>query len=47
MKANDARRLKKLAVENGRLKRQLVGAGLDKVMLEELAEGDFCPEPPP
>jgi transposase len=41
MKANDARRLKELEVENGRLKRLLAEAELDKAMLKELAEGNF------
>lgn len=41
MKANDAKRLKDLEVQNGRLKRLLVEAELDKAMLKELAEGDF------
>jgi putative transposase len=41
MKANEARRLKELEVENGRLKRLLAEAELDKAMLKELAEGNF------
>jgi putative transposase len=41
MKANDAKRLKELEVENGRLKRLLADAELDKAMLKELAEGNF------
>ncbi len=41
MKANDAKRLKQLEVENGRLKRLLAEAELDKAMLKELAEGNF------
>jgi putative transposase len=41
MKANDAKRLKELEIENGRLKRLLAEAELDKAMLKELAEGNF------
>ena len=41
MKANDAKRLKELEVENVRLKRLLADAELDKAMLKELAEGNF------
>jgi transposase-like protein len=41
MKANDAKRLKELEVENSRLKRLLADAELDKAMLKELAEGNF------
>ena len=41
MKANDAKRLKELEVENGRLKRLFADAELDKAMLKELAEGNF------
>jgi transposase-like protein len=41
MKANDAKRLKELEVENGRLKKLLAEAELDKAMLKELAEGNF------
>jgi putative transposase len=41
MKASDAKRLKELEVENGRLKRLLADAELDKAMLKELAEGNF------
>jgi putative transposase len=41
MKANDAKRLKELEVENARLKRLLADAELDKAMLKELAEGNF------
>ena len=43
MKANQARRLKELEVENGRLKKLLAEAEFDKAMLKELAEGNFCP----
>ena len=41
MKADDAKRLKELERENGRLKRLLADAELDKLMLKELAEGNF------
>ena len=41
MKANDAKRLKELEIENTRLKRLLADAELDKAMLKELAEGNF------
>lgn len=39
MKANDAKRLKELEVENARLKKLLAEAELDKAMLKEIAEG--------
>jgi putative transposase len=41
MKASDAKRLKELEVENTRLKKLLAEAELDKVMLKEIAEGNF------
>ena len=41
MKANDAKRLKELEIENARLKRLLADAELDKAMLKELAEGNL------
>src|ERR1700677_2540962 len=41
MKANDAKRLKELEVENARLKRLLADAELDKAMFKEIAEGKF------
>jgi hypothetical protein len=41
MKAPEARRLRELEIENGRLKRLLAEAELDKSMLKELAEGNF------
>jgi len=41
MKANDAKRLKELEVENARLKKLLAEAELDKSMLKEIAEGNF------
>lgn len=41
MKANDAKRLKELELENARLKRLLAEAELDKSMLKEIAEGNF------
>jgi len=41
MKANDAKRLKELEIENGQLKRLLAEAELDKLMLKEVAKGEF------
>lgn len=41
MKASEAKRLRELEVENGRLKKLLAEAELDKAMLKELAEGNF------
>jgi len=41
MKANDAKRLKELGIENGQLKRLLAEAELDKLMLKEVAKGEF------
>jgi cell shape-determining protein MreC len=41
MKANDAKKLKDLELENARLKKLLAEAELDKAMLKELAEGNF------
>lgn len=41
MKANDAKRLKELELENKRLKTLLADAELDKAMLKEIAEGNF------
>lgn len=41
MKANDAKRLKELEVENARLKRLVAQAELDKMMLREVASGNF------
>lgn len=41
MKADDAKRLKELEVENRRLKKLLAEAELDKAMLKELAKGNF------
>src|SRR3954466_2414808 len=43
MKANEAKRLRELESENARLKKLLAEAELDKAMLKELAEGNFCP----
>lgn len=43
MKANDAKRLKELEVENTRLKRLLADAELDKDMLREITSGNFSP----
>ncbi len=41
MKAQEARRLKELEHENGRLKKMVADLMLDKEMLKELAEGNF------
>ena len=41
MKADEAKRLKELERENGRLKKLLAEAELEKAMLKELAEGNF------
>ena len=41
MKADEAKRLRQLETENGRLKKLLAEAELDKAMLKELAEGNF------
>ena len=41
MKAEEARRLKELEVENTRLKKMVADLMLDKAMLKELAEGNF------
>jgi len=41
MKADGAKRLWELETENGRLKKLLAEAELDKAMLKELAEGNF------
>ena len=41
MSPRHARRLKELEVENGRLKKLLAEAELDKAMLKELAEGKW------
>jgi hypothetical protein len=41
MKANDAKRLKELEVENGRLKRIVADLTLDNAMLKEVAKGNF------
>ncbi len=41
MRANEAKRLRELEVENARLKKLLAEAELDKSMLKELAEGNF------
>lgn len=41
MKAQEAKRLKELEVENARLKKLLAEAELDKAMLKELAKGNF------
>ena len=41
MKVSQARRLKELERENGRLKRAVADLTLDKLILEEAAEGNF------
>jgi transposase-like protein len=41
MKANDAKRLKELENENGRLKRIVADLTLDVDMLKEVAKGNF------
>lgn len=41
MKAEEAKRLKELEVENTRLKKMVADLMLDKAMLKELAEGNF------
>ena len=41
MKANDAKRLKELEGENGRLKKLVANQALDIDMLKEVAEGNF------
>ena len=41
MKVSQARRLKELEKENGRLKRAVADLTLDKLILEEAAKGNF------
>jgi putative transposase len=41
MKASDAKRLKELEVENGRLKKVVADLALDNAMLKELAQGKW------
>ena len=41
MKVSQARRLKELEHENGRLKRAVADLTLDKLILEEAAKGNF------
>ena len=41
LKANEAKRLRELEAENGRLKKLLAEAELDKAMLKDLAEGKW------
>ena len=41
MKVSQARRLKELERENGRLKRAVANLTLDKLIVEEAAEGNF------
>ena len=47
MKADEAKRLKELERENGRLKKLLAEAELEKAMLKELAEELPPAEPMP
>ena len=41
MKANEAKRLKELEIENGRLKKAVADLTLDKQILEEVTKGNF------
>jgi transposase-like protein len=41
MKVDQARRLKELEQENGRLKRAVANLTVDKLILEEAAKGNF------
>ena len=41
MKANETKRLKELATENGRLKKAVADLTLDKQILEEASKGNF------
>ena len=41
MRVSQARRLKELELENGRLKRAVADLTLDKLILEEAARGNF------
>jgi len=41
MKAEEAKRLKLLEIENARLKKLLAEAELDKAILKDIAEGNF------
>ena len=41
LKVDQARRLKELEAENGRLKRAVADLTLDKLILKEAAEGNF------
>jgi putative transposase len=41
MKVDQARRLKELELENGRLKRAVANLTVDKLILEEAAKGNF------
>jgi len=47
LKADDAKRLKRLEMENATLKRLLAEAELEKACLKELAEGNSQPGMPP
>jgi putative transposase len=41
MKAEEAKRLKELEIENGRLKKLVADLSLDNQILKEVAEGNF------
>ena len=41
MKAEEAKRLKELEIENTRLKKMVADLMLDKEMLKDIAEGNF------
>ena len=41
MKADEAKRLKELQIENGRLKKAVADLTLDKQILEEVTRGNF------
>ncbi len=41
MKANEAKHLKELQIENGRLKKAVADLTLDKQILEEVTKGNF------
>jgi len=41
MSVDDAKELKELRVENTKLKRLVADAGLEKLMLKEIAKGKF------
>lgn len=41
MKASEAKRLKELELENGRLKKLVANLALDNAMLKEIGQGNF------